>query len=114
MLFYLSNKYNVNCIGIEIAPMLYLYSKFKSLFYKNVKIMYGNFYKYDLSKADIVYIFQMPHHSNNLKRKISKELGEDSMLISSRWPIKGYNPIQVNEISGEVTYFLYNKKSTQN
>src|SRR3989344_8748350 len=48
MLFYLSQKYNIYCVGIEVSPILYLYSKVKSLFYKKVKIIYGNFYKHDL------------------------------------------------------------------
>ena len=28
LLFYLSKKYNIKCVGIEISPILYLYSNF--------------------------------------------------------------------------------------
>lgn len=109
MLFYLSRKYNINCVGIEISPILYLYSKIKSLFYKKVKIMYGNFYKYDLSKADVVYVFLMPKSFNKLREKMSKELKEDSKIIISCWPLQNSNPLQISKRNNEVTYYLYNK-----
>ena len=111
MLFYLSGKYKVNCVGIEVSPILYLYSKVKSLFYKNVKIVYGNFYKYDLSKADIVYAFLLPKAFNKVKEKIKKELKEDSKIITSSWPLENYSPVEVSKIDGGMTYYLYNKKS---
>ncbi|MDP3093316.1 MAG: class I SAM-dependent methyltransferase [bacterium] len=77
LLFCLSKKYDVNCIGIEISPLLYLYSKIKSLFFNKVKIRYGNFYKYDLSKADAVYVFLFPKAYYRLKTKISSGLKKE-------------------------------------
>lgn len=109
MLFYLSRKYNINCVGIEISPILYLYSKIKSLFYKKVKIMYGNFYKHDLSKADVIYVFLMPKTFDKLKRKIGKKLKKDSKIIISCWPLQNCNPKQISKRNNEITYYLYNK-----
>lgn len=111
MLFYLSRKYKINCIGIEISPVLYLYSKIKSLFYKNVKIMYGSFYAYNLSKADVVYFFLIPRVLTKVKEKVIKKLPEDTKIIVSCWPIQNCNPIQVSKIDNGVPYYLYNKKS---
>src|SRR4030042_6669331 len=45
MLFYFSKRYNIKCVGIEISPILYLYSKCKFLFSKSVEIKYGDFFK---------------------------------------------------------------------
>jgi len=73
MLFYLSRRYDINCVGIEISPILYLYSKIKSFFYKKVKILYGNFYRHDLSKANVIYIFLMPKNFDKLKKEIIKK-----------------------------------------
>lgn len=109
MLFYLSRKHNINCVGIEISPILYLYSKIKSLFYKKVKIMYGNFYKYDLSKADVVYVFLMPKTFDKLKRKFNKELKKDSKIIISCWPLQNSYPIQINKNDNGIPYYLYEK-----
>lgn len=109
MLFYLSKKYNIDCVGIEISPILYLYSKIKSLFYKNVKIIYGNFYNYDLSKADVIYAFLMPKTLDKLKREIGKKLKKDSKIIISCWPLQNCNPKQMSKKNNEITYYLYNK-----
>lgn len=109
MLFYLSRKYNMNCVGIEISPILYLYSKIKSLFYKKVKIMYGNFYKHDLSKADVIYIFLMPKSLDKIKREIGKKLKKDSKIIISCWPLQNCNPKQISKKNNGITYYLYNK-----
>ena len=109
MLFYLSRKHNINCVGIEISPILYLYSKIKSLFYKKVKIMYGNFYKHDLSKADVIYVFLMPKTLDKLKRKFSKELKKYSKIIISCWPLQNCNPKQISKNDDGIPYYLYEK-----
>lgn len=109
MLFYLSQKYDINCVGIEISPILYLYSKLKSMFYKKVKIIYGNFYKHDLSRADIIYVFLMPKVFDKLKKKIGDEVKKDSKIIIAAWPLQNSNPIQIDRKDKETTYYLYNK-----
>ena len=73
LLFYLSKKYNIKCVGIEVAPLLFLYSWVKSIFYKNVKIKYGSFFRFNLSEADIIYAFLLPKMYGKLKDKIKKD-----------------------------------------
>jgi len=109
MLFYLSKKYDVNCVGIEIAPFWYLYSKIKSLFYKKVKIKYGNFYKHNLSAADVVYVFLLPKNYSKIKNKTDKELKKEAKLILSSWPLKGVEPFNVDERENSISYYLYIK-----
>ena len=107
LLFYLSSKYNINCLGIEVSPILYLYSKIKSLFYEKVKIKYGNLFKYDLSEADVIYAFLCPKLHNKLKDKVNAELKKGSKVVLSSWPFKGLEPIQVSRKKGGITYYLY-------
>jgi len=107
MLFYFSKKYNANCVGIEIAPFWYLYSKIKSLFYRKVKIKYGNFYKYDLSTADVVYAFLLPKNYLKIKNKTDKELKVGAKLVLSSWPFKNSKPIKVDGEGTLTPYYLY-------
>lgn len=107
LLFYLSKKYDVNCIGIEISPLLYLYSKIKSLFFNKVKIRYGNFYKYDLSEADAVYVFLFPKTYHRLKTKISSGLKKGTRVILSYWPFECWKPTEISERENSITYYLY-------
>ncbi|MGH2613418.1 MAG: hypothetical protein ACRDFB_10290 [Rhabdochlamydiaceae bacterium] len=92
-LFFMSKKYNIRGVGIEISPLLYLYSKTKSLFYKNVKIVYGNFYHYNLSDADIVYAFLMPKKIVKLRDKLSRKLSPHAKIIISSWPLENHPAI---------------------
>lgn len=109
ILFYLSKKYNVNCTGIEISPFWYLYTKIKSLFYKKVKIKYGNFYKYDLSRADIIYVFSLLKAYSNLENKVDKELKRGGKLILSHWPLKDRKPDNISKKENSTPYYLYLK-----
>src|SRR3989344_6325323 len=89
LLFYLSKKYNIKCVGIEVAPLLFLYSWVKSIFYKNVKIKYGSFFRFNLSEADIIYAFLLPKMYGKLKDKIKKDAKKNAVVVLSAWPFEG-------------------------
>lgn len=110
LLFYFSKNRGVQCVGIEVSPILYLYSKIKSLFFKNVEIRYGNFFNHDLSKADIIYTFLHPKMYGRLKNKMDTGIRKDSTLILlSTWPFKDVSPLKISEKNKEATYYLYRK-----
>lgn len=107
LLFFLSKKYGIKCVGIEISPIFYLYSKIKSLFYKRVKIYFGNFFKFNLSDADIIYAFLHPKLLKRLKEKINKEAKKNVLVIISCWPFENIEPLKINKKQKEVSYYLY-------
>jgi len=109
MLFYLSKKYNINCVGIEISPLLYFYSKIRSLFYEKVDIHYGNFFLHNLSRADVVYVFLHYKLYDKLKKKINSELKNNSEIILACWPSEKSKPISISKEEHRVTYYLYKK-----
>ncbi|MDP2946878.1 MAG: hypothetical protein Q8N88_02075 [Nanoarchaeota archaeon] len=109
LLFYLSKKYNIRCVGIEISPILYLYSKMKSVFFKNVRIRYGNFFKHDLSEADAIYVFLLPRIYEKLQEKLCNAAKNESLIILSIWPFKDAKYFKTSEETGKFTYFLYKK-----
>ncbi len=109
ILFYLSKKYDIDCVGIEISPFWYFYSKIKSLFYKKVKIKYGNLYKHNISEADVVYVFLLPKTYPKLKNKIDKELKKGAKLILSYWPFEDSKPKNTSKKEGSAPYYLYQK-----
>lgn len=111
MLFYLSKKFKINCVGIEISPILYLYSKIKSLFYKKVRIKYGNFFYNDLSDGDVIFAFLHPKSNERLRKKFLNNLKQDSKVILASWPFKDLKPSQISGEYGQTTYFLYKKTS---
>lgn len=110
LLFYLSERYKIKCIGIEISPILYLYSKIKSLFYHNVEIKYGNLFKYDLSNVDVIYIFLHSKMYIRVKEKINREAKEGTIIIASCWPLGDTNPLKISQKNNEVAYYVYKKQ----
>jgi len=109
LLFYLSKKYRIKCVGIEISPILYLYSKIKSIFFKDVRIRYGDFLKHDLSKADVIYVFLLPRIYEKLQEKLGNDAKNESLVILSVWPFKDAKYFKTSEERGKFTYFLYKK-----
>src|SRR3989344_1791505 len=81
----------------------------KNDFYRKVKILFGNFYRHNVSRADVVYIFLMPKTFDKLERKLNEELRESSKVIISCWPLKNFTPLTTSEEDNEITYYLYNK-----
>lgn len=110
MLFYLSKKYSIHCVGIEISLFWYFYSKAKSLFNKKVEIRYGNLYKHDISKADVIYAFLLPEAYSKLKGKIDKEAKKGAKVILSYWPFENREPNNVARKKGSAPYYLYQKE----
>lgn len=111
LLFYLSKRYKIKCVGIEISPILYLYSKIKSLFHTKAKveIRYGDFFKHDLSKADVVYAFLLPKIYDKLKQKIETNTKKGTKIILAYWHFKNLSPTKVSKKNNEAIYYLYIK-----
>lgn len=110
LLFYLSKKYGIKCVGIEVSPALYLYSKIRSLFNKRVQIYFGNFFKFDLSDADIIYAFLHPKLLKRLKEKINEEVKKEVAVIISCWPFENKKPLKIEEKDERGAYYLYSFK----
>jgi len=113
LLFYLAKRYDIRCVGIEISPIFYFYSKIRSLFYyKKVKIIYGDFFKHDISKADIIYAFLIPNMYKKLEAKIKKDAKEKARIVLVAWPFDNVPSTSSSCEKGEVSYYLYENKRT--
>lgn len=107
LLFYLAKKYGARCVGIEVSPILYFYSKIRSLFYKKVKIKYGNFLKCDIFEADIIYAFLLPKMYKKLEEKIKKDAKEGAKIVLAAWPFNSKSYIDSSHEKGAVSFYLY-------
>lgn len=105
LLFFLSKKYGIRCVGIEVSPLLYLCSKIRSLFNKKVKICFGDFFRADLSGADVIYAFLHPKLLKRLDKKISQEIKKETSVIISCWPLEDREPLKVGKARDP--YYLY-------
>lgn len=76
--------------GIEINPFLVWWSKVKiknqKLNLKNIRIIRMNFWNFDFSGFDVVYIFQLNRVNALLTDKLKKELKPGAIIISAGFP----------------------------
>ncbi len=109
LLFYLNKDYKAKGVGIEISPILYFFSKIKSLSVKDVSIIYGNFRKQDISKADVVYMFLAPIVADKAEKEILVKMKKGALLLVSGSEAEGLTPLKTSKEKGRQSYYLYKK-----
>lgn len=106
--------YGVNATGYEIAFLPYLYSYVTILtmgLYGKVKVKYKNFFKEDLSRADVIVSFLLPKAMIKLKEKYMSELRPGTRIISCAWLIPGWTPDRIDRPSNnDIKIYLYTVK----
>lgn len=86
-LVFAAAKKGAETIGIEVFILPYLYASVKSLFNKRTKILYGDMFNYDLSRADVVFVFLLKKSYKRLAEKLKKELRPGTRVVASCWDI---------------------------
>jgi hypothetical protein len=81
-------------VGIEIQWWPFLLAKWRTRKLKNISIVHGDIYKYDLSRAMIVYGFYITNFMDRLRTKLRNELLPGTKVISYGFRFADWNPIQ--------------------
>lgn len=94
-------------VGIEISPLRYLWSKFNvriSSLSGKIKIRFGNFFKAQISDADVIVIFLTARANKRLVPKFKKELKPGTRIVSHYWQILEMIPEKIDK---EDKIYLY-------
>lgn len=81
-----ARKFDAKAIGIEINFLLYLWCQFLTTILgirRRVNVKYGNFFKYDLSDADVVICFLLQETNDKLEEKLIQELKPTARVVSN-------------------------------
>ena len=62
---------------------------------KNVRVVRGNFWKADLSRADVVFCYLFPDVMERLANKLHNELKSGAVVVSCNYPVPGFVPRRV-------------------
>ena len=106
-------KTGAEAYGLELSLFLVLTVYLRRLFFKDRKkihIWMKDFWKTNLSEADIVYFFLIPSIYPKLKVKLEKELKPGAKIIAYAWGIEGWQPLATSHFTGRPNFFLYQKK----
>ncbi len=96
----LSKRFDIDTIGYEINPVLWLFSKLKNFRNPKIKIKRADFLKENLSFADVLFCYLFPDIIGVLKEKFERELKPGSILISFNFPFPSWKPYKILEPLG--------------
>lgn len=90
-------KTKAQIFGFELSPIFYLISLFnlKLRRAQNFKLFLQDFFRADLSQADIVFCFLMPKALAKLKTKLEQELKPGTKIISFAFKIPDWQPYHI-------------------
>lgn len=99
-------EFDLEPTGFELSPIFWLIAKV-NLFSKGAKksrLICRDFFKQDLSEADIVFCFLLEYSTRRLEAKLKKELKPGAKIISVSFPLQNWKPKYVIESSPGNTY----------
>lgn len=85
-----AKEYGARCVGVEIDPIRYWYSKFviwKSGLTKKVTLYQKNFLFVPIGSASVIYIYLVPKAIKKLKEKFLSELKPGTRVVSYHYKI---------------------------
>ncbi|MFX0031390.1 MAG: SAM-dependent methyltransferase [Candidatus Hermodarchaeota archaeon] len=102
-----ARKFGAKAVGIEINPVLYLWCQLVITILglrRRVKILYGNFFKRNLSDADVITCFLLQETNDKLEEKLLKELKPTARVISNSFM---FNKLQVISEDTDKKIYVY-------
>lgn len=92
-----SKEHGLKGIGIEISPFYYLLARLHIMVSgesANIKIYYGNIFKYKklIEKADIIYIYLFPKLVSRIEKLLFNSLKSRSRIVALSFPLQIKKP----------------------
>jgi predicted RNA methylase len=106
-----ARRYGTQAVGIEIDPLRYLWCQglITVLGLRDrVRVVYGNFYKQDLSDADVVTCYLLQSTNEKLEGKLIQELSPGTRVVSNDFTFPRLRLLR-RDSAAEI--YLYNLRS---
>jgi len=104
-------EFDARPVGFEISVLPYFISKLRIWFLglgNRVKIKYANFFREDLSKAQVITVFLTPKAMAKLSPKFRKELKSGCRIVSYAFALKDWEPKEIDKPNPKTTaIYLY-------
>ncbi len=79
-----------NAIGYEYSPIVYLWAKFLSIFWRGGEIKYGNIWNQDFSNADVIFCYLLPKAMAKFEKTLLPKLKPGSLIVSHAFEFPTY------------------------
>ena len=102
-----AKEFGARAVGIEIGPAQWALGVARiwlSGSRQKVRLRCGNFYRADVSEADVVFVYLTSSQTERLQEKLERELRPGARVVSVAADFPGWRPSQVDR---ESVIFLY-------
>jgi len=97
-------------VGFELSLPAYLISKVRSWFTRgpgSAKVYFRNFWKANLSDADLIYVFLTPRVMPKLRAKLEKECRPGTRILCHAFPMPEWTSVRTEELTRGIQAHLY-------
>lgn len=102
-----AKEFGAQAVGIEIGPVQCALGWLRSWFSggrQSIRIRCGNFYRVDVSEADVVFVYLTSSQTSRLQEKLAREMQPGARVISIAADFPNWQPA---EIDREMLIFVY-------
>jgi len=90
-------KKGIKCVGIEQNNLLNKLARRRLNGYKNFKIIQGNIFNQDLSKATVIVAYLSRFVTQDLQKKIEKECKKGTKIILVSYSFDDWKPVKMKK-----------------
>jgi hypothetical protein len=104
-----AKEFGASAVGVEIGPVQCAVSRVNALLNRvsaQVRIEAGDFFRADLSHADVVYAYLTSPYAARLQEKLGSELKSGARVVTISFDLPGWQPAFFDR---ENLIFLYEK-----
>lgn len=102
---------NLKLFGAEDKFLYYFPAKFQALLKgRKIKVKFCDFYKLDVSKADIIYLYLNTKILRDIYKKLIVDTKDGAQVVSTGFMLPYLEPVKVVEISPRKRWFYFLSK----
>ena len=102
-----SKRFHAKSVGVELNPLWVLWTRLKVAVLGltgKTKVVWGNFFNVDLSKADVVTLYLIQNTNDKLEPKLKEQLKPGSRVVSHVFTFNDWNPVKTD---ADLQIYLY-------
>jgi hypothetical protein len=111
-----AQKFHADATGVEFDYDLFHQSdaKIRDLDLPNARIIYGDIFDQDYSKADVLTIYLLPASNEKLRPLLERQLKKGARVVCHDFPIAAWTPTKTETIDDDGegrshTLYLYQR-----
>ena len=104
-----AKRFHARSVGVELNPLWVLWTRLKVAVLGlrgKTKVIWGNFFNVDLSKADVVTLYLIQNSNDKLEPKLKEQLKPGSRVVSHVFTFYDWHPVKANPNSQIYLYIV--------